>query len=340
MSQISNPREPNSINVDANRIAGASSEVSISSHDNVDTMCKNFTEKVLVTTAPVVKIKISAPVKVRRENNALGAPSSSRSDSLRCMRHNCTQKSKNHYNKCFCSEECQDIVFENSHSAGVVLIGFDSVPYTVILKGRLEDRKSNEEWEAPGGVRERGLSETAIGCAIRECVEETGMVVKVDKMAKYLLHCPMAAMPIKNGTHFSGIYHLAIFAHIAGFNDLDMHKAWISRMDRYTRKEVSKSGHPVVRSDCVDMKYSTALDLEALWTATASPRSRSHPRKTAKVLQVCAESSPGAPASGQLILCYRDYWSMSRIRDRGLVGAVIAMPTLEQSGIWDKTFIS
>lgn len=398
MSQIllPDPRASNSINVDkdVNRISvsspplkhvgvvradlavapdsGVSSAVPIPNPDSINTVCKVFTSKLVITTADSPNAKVSESVKVRRPNNSIriGNNLASGSDSPRCMRYNCRQKSKNGYNKCFCSEECQDIVFENSHSAGVVLIGLNGLPYSVILKGRMEDLKSNEEWEAPGGVRERSLSETAIGCAIRECVEETGMVIKVDKMAKYLLRCPMVAMSIKSETRFSGIYHLAILAHILGFNDLNMHQAWISRMDRYTRKEVDKSGRPVVRSDCVDMEYSAALDLPALWMATTKFRSSGHPRKSAKILRTTVEDSLRSPASQgairtadvgphahrmepppvasrvasptqqEVILCYRDYWSMSRIHDRGLIETVMAMPTLEQLGIWDQTFIS
>lgn len=326
--------------------------------DNINTVCKQFADQRLVTTAHPANAKVSNSVKVGRPNHKPRVPKTAGSEPPRCMRYNCVQKSKNDYNKCFCSEACQDIVFENSHSAAIVLIGYHRVPYSVILKGRRRDLKSNEEWEAPGGVRERGLSETAIGCAIRECVEETGMVIKVDKMAKYLLRCPMVAMSIKTGTRFSGIYHLAILAHISGFNDLNMHQAWISRMDRYTKKEVDKSGRPVVRSDCVDMEYSAALDLPALWMATTKFRSSGHPRKSAKILPTTVEDSLGSPASQgtirtedvgphahrmeppEVILCYRDYWSMSRIHDRGLIETVMAMPTLEQLGIWDQTFIS
>ena len=354
--------------------------------DNINTVCQVFDDKIVVKTAHPTNSKVPESAKVGTPNNKPRASKSLGSNSRRCMRYNCSQKSKDDYNQCFCSEECQDIVFENSHSAAIVLVGLgeppdpqgDRVPYSIILKGRRTDLKSNEEWEAPGGVRERGLSETAIGCAIRECVEETGMVIKVDKMAKYLLCCPMVAMSIKSGTRFSGIYHLAILAHISGFNDLDMHKAWVSRMDRYTRNEVDKSGRPVVRSDCVDMEYSAALDLQALWIAITKSRSSkgtpTHPRKSAKLLWTSNEnnletlarqslprqargeghaqqepldsldSSKGQshdPLRGQeVILCYRDYWSMSLIHDRGLIGAVIAMPTLEQLRIWDQTFIS
>jgi 8-oxo-dGTP pyrophosphatase MutT (NUDIX family) len=369
--------------MDANRITGTPlvlpldrkirQEAPVQTNISVNTVCKAFADKLLVATAHPPNAKVSESVKVRRQNNKPRAPNSLGSDVPRCMRYNCSQKSKRDYNTCFCSEECQDIVFENSHSAAIVLIGLgplehressspeakgDRTPYSIILKGRRKDLKSNEEWEAPGGVRERGLSETAIGCAIRECVEETGMVIKVDKMAKYLLRCPMVAMSIKSGTRFSGIYHLAILAHISGFSDLNMHIAWISRMDRYTKDEVDKSGRPVVRSDCVDMEYSAALDLPALWMATTKFRSSGHPRKSAKILRATVEDNRGSPASrlasptqqgpldsldplrGQeVILCYRDYWSMSRIYDRGLIETVMAMPTLEQLGIWDQIFI-
>ena len=308
--------------------------------NSINTVCKIFTDKLLLTNVHPENAKPSKSVNVRHQNTKPPTPKTAGFESPRCMRYNCVQKSKNDYNKCFCSEACQDIVFENSHSAAIVLIGYHRVPYSIILKGRRKDLKSNEEWEAPGGVRERDLSETAIGCAIRECVEETGMVIKVDKMAKYLLRCPMVAMSIKSGTRFSGIYHLAILAHISGFNDLNMHQAWISRMDRYTKKEVDKSGHPVVRSDCVDMEYSAALDLPALWMATTKFRSSGHPRKSAKILRTTVEDNPGSPAPREVILCYRDYWSMSRIHDRGLIETVMAMPTLEQLRIWDQTFIS
>jgi hypothetical protein len=257
-------------------------------------------------------------------------------DQPRCMKYNCNQRSVNNYNRCFCSEECQDIVFEKTHSAGIVLIGIKNVPYSVILKSRMDAKKSDEEWEAPGGVRERNLSETAIGCAIRECVEETGMVLKVDKMAKYLMKSPMVAMSIKNGTQFTGIYHLAIYVHISDFNDINMHTAWMSRMDRYTRKELDKWGQPAVRSDCVDMKFSAALDLNTLWQATTNHRSAKHPRKNARVVS----NSAGSPESKYVVLCYRDYWSISRIQDRRLLQAIVSMPTLEQLGIWDQTFIS
>ena len=317
-----------------------SSEVPMGIDNSINTVCKTFTDKLLLTNVHPENAKPSKSVNVRQQNTKPPTPGTAGFESPRCMRYNCVQKSKNDYNKCFCSEACQDIVFENSHSAAIVLIGYHRVPYSIILKGRRRDLKSNEEWEAPGGVRERDLSETAIGCAIRECVEETGMVIKVDKMAKYLLRCPMVAMSIKSGTHFSGIYHLAILAHISGFNDLNMHQAWISRMDRYTKKEVDKSGHPVVRSDCVDMEYSAALDLPALWMATTKFRSSGHPRKSAKILRTTVEDNPGSPAPREVILCYRDYWSMSRIHDRGLIETVMAMPTLEQFRIWDQTFIS
>lgn len=328
-------------------------DVPIQTQNSVNIICQGFADKLLVTTTHPAKAKPSKSVNLRQHNTKPPTPKTAGSEPPRCMRYNCVQKSKRDYNTCFCSEACQDIVFENSHSAAIVLIGYHRVPYSVILKGRRRDLKSNEEWEAPGGVRERALSETAIGCAIRECVEETGMVIKVDKMAKYLLRCPMVAMSIKSGTRFSGIYHLAILAHISGFNDLNMHIAWISRMDRYTKKEVDKSGRPVVRSDCVDMEYSAALDLPALWMATTKFRSSGHPRKSAKILHTTVEDNLGSPASQgairtvdvgphaqqEVILCYRDYWSMSRIYDRGLIETVMAMPTLEQLGIWDQIFI-
>ena len=374
MSQtsISNSGASRSINMDANTITGSpivspldrkvGQQDPVRTDNSIKGVCQVFADKRIVTAAHPANPKVSEFAKARRPNNQPRPPRSLGSDSPRCMRYNCSQKSKDDYNKCFCSEECQDIVFENSHSAAIVLVGLgpsrdsssldsrgDRVPYSIILKGRRKDLKSNEEWEAPGGVRERGLSETAIGCAIRECVEETGMVIKVDKMAKYLLYCPMIAMSIKSGTRFSGIYHLTILAHISDFNDLEMHKAWVSRMDRYTRKELDKSGRPVVRSDCVDMEYSAALDLQALWIATTKSRSSrgalNHPRKSAKLLltsnlETPEQQGPSPAERENVILCYRDYWSMSVIHDRGLIGAVIAMPTLEQSGIWDRTFVS
>ena len=264
--------------------------------------------------------------------------SKSTSKGFRCMRYSCWNKSELQYQTCFCSEECRDNVFEHVHSAGMILVGATpTAPYTIVLRGRIE-KKGEHEWEAPGGVRERRLSETAIGCAIRECVEETGMVVKVDKLEKYLLQCPMVAMPTKIGPTFTGKYHLAIFVHINQFNHISMHNAWSSRMNRHTQREVDKVGNLLVGSDSVDMEYSASLNLEHFWKISHDRVGKHiHPRKQCRILaeELPTELDPQRPIS----LCYRDYWCINKICERSLMDLIVSIPTLEDRHIWSRGFL-
>jgi 8-oxo-dGTP pyrophosphatase MutT (NUDIX family) len=265
--------------------------------------------------------------------------SKSKYNGLRCMRYNCTNKSELRCYTGFCSQACVDNVFEHTHSAGIILVGTTpTAHYTVVLRGRNETKISEHEWEAPGGVRERRLSETVIGCAIRECVEETGMVLKVDKLERHLLECPMVAMPTKIGSSFTGKYHLAIFVHINKFDHVTMHNAWSSRMNRYTQREIDKLGNPIVRSDSVDMEYSASMNLQHLWTISHNRvGKRPHPRKLCRILaeQLPTEIDPQTHIS----LCYRDYWCINEIYERSLMDLIMSIPTLEDQHIWNHGFL-
>jgi 8-oxo-dGTP pyrophosphatase MutT (NUDIX family) len=258
---------------------------------------------------------------------------------FRCMRYNCCNKSELRYQTGFCSQECVDNVFEHAHSAGIILVGgTPTAQYTIVLRGKIEKKTSEPEWEAPGGVRERGLSETVIGCAIRECVEETGMVLKVDKLEKHLLQCPMVAMPTKIGSRFTGKYHLAIFVHINQFDHITMHNAWSSRMNRYTQREIDKLGNLLVRSDSVDMEYSASLNLGHFWTISHNRVGKHiHPRKQCRIL---AEQLPTElDSQAHISLCYRDYWCINKIYERSLMDPIISTQTLEDQRIWSHGFL-
>ena len=276
---------------------------------------------------------------VNSSNDEKHESSKSTYKGFRCMRYNCWNKSELRYHTSFCSQECVDNVFEHTHSAGIILVGATlTAQYTIVLRGRIGNRSGEHEWEAPGGVREKRLSETVIGCAIRECIEETGMVLKVDRLEKHLLECPMVAMPTKIGPTFTGKYHLAIFVHINQFDHVTMHNAWCSRMNRHTQCEIDKVGNPLVRSDSVDMEYSASLNLKHLWTISHNKVGKHiHPRKQCRILE---ERLPTAlNPQTHISLCYRDYWCINKISERSLMDLIISIQTLEDRHIWSRGFL-
>jgi 8-oxo-dGTP pyrophosphatase MutT (NUDIX family) len=99
----------------------------------------------------------------------------------------------------------------------------------------LQRRRDTGQWALPGGAQDIG--ETAAQCAVRECLEETGILAEV--------------------TGFLGVYTNP--AHIVAYTDGEIRQQY---ENAYIGRPLS--GQPTVNDEADDVRWVTPADLDAL----------------------------------------------------------------------------
>jgi 8-oxo-dGTP pyrophosphatase MutT (NUDIX family) len=99
----------------------------------------------------------------------------------------------------------------------------------------LQRRRDTGQWALPGGAQDIG--ETAAQCAVRECLEETGILAEV--------------------TGFLGVYTNP--AHIVAYSDGEIRQ-------QYENSYIGRplSGQPTVNDEADDVRWVAPADLDAL----------------------------------------------------------------------------
>ena len=99
----------------------------------------------------------------------------------------------------------------------------------------LQRRRDTGQWALPGGAQDIG--ETAAQCAVRECLEETGILAEV--------------------TGFLGVYTNP--AHIVAYSDGEIRQQY---ENSYIGRPVG--GQPTVNDEADDVRWVAPADLDAL----------------------------------------------------------------------------